>query len=169
MRWCCDFPLANGSCPQGFDINVQAGTVLEDDTTSTGNSGSSGNPTSSDDCEASHDIAVGLGVGIPTLIACVSMFLLYLRERRARRKEKLTPESLNNDETPWIKHRADGRSATTITSDVPPWIKHKAEGRSVTTITSDEPPWITNRVEAYAGPSVPRIELDELSWRRELP
>jgi hypothetical protein len=144
MKWCCDFPLANGSCAQGFDINVQAGTVLEDNTVTSGTA-----PAGANVCQTSHDVAVGLGVGIPTLTACISILLLYLRERRARRKEKPKPASLKSDEAPWIKHGA--------------------VGHSVTTITSDEPPWIKNRVGAYAGPNVPHIELEEISWRRELP
>ena len=152
MEWCCGFPLTNGSCAQGSSIQVQAGAVLEG-TTSTG-----GKPDCSNICEASHDVAIGLGVGIPTIIACLSILLLYLRERRARRKEttqRRKPQSLKSDEAPWIKQRTDGHSVTTITSDTSPWM---------------EP-----RVEAYAGPSLPHIELEEIPWRsprsqrRELP
>jgi len=141
MGWCCGFPLSNGSCAQGFEVKLMAGAVLED------NTATSGKPDCAHVCQASHDVAVGLGVGIPTLIACISVLLLYLRERRARRKEKRQAEPLKNDETSWLKNRADGRS--------------------VTTITSDEPPWIKNRVEANARPSVPHIELEEMPWRRE--
>ncbi|PMD31807.1 hypothetical protein L207DRAFT_591233 [Hyaloscypha variabilis F] len=147
MRWCCGFPLANGSCPQGSDIPLQAGTVLED-TTTTGDKADCVGV-----CEASHDVAIGLGVGIPTIIACLSILLLYLRERRARRKEMRKPNSPKNDEDPWIK-------------------QHRSEGHSVTTITSDASPWTNNRVEAYAGPRIPNIELEEIPWRsprRELP
>ena len=99
-------------------------------------------------CKASHDVAIGLGVGIPTIIACLSILLLYLRERRARRKEmtqRRKPVSLKSDEAPWIKHRSEGHSVTTITSDASPWMEH--------------------RVEAYAGPSIPHIELEEIPWR----
>jgi hypothetical protein len=143
MKWCCDLPLANGSCAQGFNINVQVGTVLEDNTATSGTASAGAHV-----CQASHD-AVGLGVGIPTLIAGISMLLLYLRERRARRKEMPKPASLKSDEAPWIKNGA--------------------VGHSITTITSDEPPWIKNRAEAYAGSNVPHIELEEMPWRRELP
>ena len=143
MRWCCDLPLANGSCAQGFDINVQAGTVLDNSTVG------DGNEVCADDCEKSHDVAVGLGVGIPALVATVSLLLLYMRERRARRTENQQQELLTSDETPWIKPGAQGHSSTTI--------------------TSNEPPWIANRVEAYSGPNGPRIELDDISRRGELP
>ncbi|KAE9365049.1 hypothetical protein N431DRAFT_353959 [Stipitochalara longipes BDJ] len=150
MGWCCGFPLANGSCAQGFEVQVQAGVVLED-TTATG-----GKLDCANVCKASHDVAVGLGVGIPTIIACISMLLLYLRERRARKEE----------------NRKERRKLESLKSDEAPWIKHRSEGHSVTTITSDASPWIQNRVEAYAGPSTPHIELEEIPWRsprRELP
>lgn len=80
MRWCCDLPLANGSCAQGFDINVQAGTVLENSTV--GN----GNEVCADNCEPSHDVAVGVGVGIPALVAIASLLFLY--ERKGGKEER---------------------------------------------------------------------------------
>jgi hypothetical protein len=138
MGWCCDFPLANGSCPQGFEINVPGGTVLEEDTSTT-----SGKPSCAHACQASHDVAVGLGVGIPTVIASISFLLLWLSERRARRKEKEKPEPLTSDKAPWMQLRMDGHSTTTI--------------------TSDEPPWINNRTEAPAHSRVPHIELEEMA------
>jgi len=142
MRWCCDLPLANGNCAQSFGINVHAGTVLENSTVG------DGSEVCADNCENSHDVAVGLGVGIPALVAIASLLFLYVRERGAR-KETRQQESLTGDGTPWIKPGA--------------------QGHSFTTITSNEPPWIANRVEAYSGPNVPPIELDDLSKRGELP
>jgi hypothetical protein len=146
MGWCCGLPLANGSCAQDFEIMVHAGTVLEDNTRTSGNSG----------CgqirQTSHDIAIGLGVGIPTMIASISLLMLYLRERRARRWERQQRESLKGDTTPWFKSRPDGRSITTVTSDGPPWIK--------------------NGVEAHAEPRTPYVELEEMPWTKragELP
>lgn len=140
MDWCCGFPLSNGSCGQGFGIQLQAGAVLEE------NLAAGGKSDCAHVCRASHDVAVGLGVGIPTMIASLSILLLYLRERRARRKEKGHRQSLKSDEGSWIKHTG--------------------KGRSVTVITSDEPPWIKNRAEAHVGP-IRHIELEEIPFRRE--
>lgn len=139
MRWCCHLPLANRSCAQGFDINVQAGTVLENSTVG------DGSEVCADNCENSHDVAVGLGVGIPALVAIASLLFLYMRERGARRKET--------------------RQQGSLTSDGTPWNQPGVQGHSFTTIMSNEPPWIANRVEAYSGPNVPPIELDDLSKR----
>jgi hypothetical protein len=163
MGWCCDMPLANGSCAQGFDINVQAGTVLED------NTGTSGNVGDTHVCQTSHDVAVGLGVGIPTVIASLSMLLLYLRERRARRKEQQKPASLNNDEAPWLKSGLEGRSVTTITSEEPPWVRRRPEDSAWVNNRAEAPAWVKNRAEAPGGSSIPHIELEEGPWRMELP
>lgn len=177
MGWCCDFPLANGSCAQGFDVKVQAGTVLLDNTVTSGIPGDSHN------CETSHDIAIGLGIGIPTVIACLSMLLLYLRERRARSKEmqnqKPKPVSLHSDETPWLKDISKGRSVTTITSEEPPWVQRRVEKREWENNRPEAPAWVNSRAEAPAWGNVraeapesshiPHIELQEGPWRRELP
>lgn len=85
---------------------------------------------------------MGVGVGIPALVSIASL-LLYMRERNP--------------------------TTGVAESDGTPWIKAGVQGHSFTTIMSNEPPWIENRVEAYSGPNVPPIELDDISKRGELP
>ncbi|KAE8449172.1 hypothetical protein EG329_008556 [Mollisiaceae sp. DMI_Dod_QoI] len=98
IGWCCDFPLANGSCAQGFEIKIQAGTVLPNATTSSTSSGTrtasntatapGQHPATNSTCKVNHDVAIGAGIGVPLGIAAVSLALLWLRERRIRKKEK---------------------------------------------------------------------------------
>lgn len=106
-QWCCDWPLSNGSCAQGFEIKVDAGTVMHSPSTSTVSSimsstafvtttaaatgvVSSGTAEgkSEPQCVANHDVAIGTGMGIPLVMAlCVALGLWWM-ERRRRIKQR---------------------------------------------------------------------------------
>ncbi|KAF8861957.1 hypothetical protein BDZ45DRAFT_799601 [Acephala macrosclerotiorum] len=107
IGWCCDFPIATGSCAQGREIKIAARAVLSNSTTAasalsaTGTaSGTATNTATSTavcnaagqssgtnaGCPANHDVAIGVRIGAPLEIAVVSLLLLWLRERRARKK-----------------------------------------------------------------------------------
>ena len=88
MGWCCDFPLANGSCSSGFEINVQAGTVVTNTSaTMSGNASPAVTGSGSKPCRSNsrNEVAIGVGIGVPALIAVVSLAFLRLRERQRRR------------------------------------------------------------------------------------
>ena len=114
MRWCCGFPLKNGSCAQGFEINVQAGAVLGNSTDT------NENPMCAHGYPVAHDVAIGAGVGVPAAMASIIMLLLWLRERQARRREKRKMGSMTSNEAPCLQHRTKNQSVTTITSDESP-------------------------------------------------
>ncbi|CZR54566.1 uncharacterized protein PAC_04450 [Phialocephala subalpina] len=107
IGWCCDFPIANGSCAQGREVKIAAGTVLPNSTaaastssatgTSSGTASSTATSTAAcnaagqsssvnSTCPANHDAAIGAGIGAPLGIAVVSLLLLWLREKRMRKK-----------------------------------------------------------------------------------
>lgn len=77
--WCCGFPLANGSCPDGATIKVQAGDTI------------SRVPISEPaKCKGNHDVAIGVGLGIPFLLAVVALLALWMLERKKRQREVWT-------------------------------------------------------------------------------